>query len=111
MTINNLRLASIFMPRAIKELNRFAGPDGPDFVHYTSAENFMNIFNAAAPSIWMRNAKCMNDVSEIEHGLSRISLALSKNNRLGRLKEALNGCHDRLGENSIGYFQHMYMGS
>ncbi|MRN44638.1 DUF2971 domain-containing protein [Brucella sp. 09RB8918] len=106
MTINDLRLSSIFMPRAMKELKRFVEPNGPDFVHYTSAENFMNIFNVAAPSIWMRNAKCMNDVSEIEHGLSRITLALSENNRLERLKAALNGCHDQLGEYSIGYFNH-----
>ncbi|APX67987.1 MULTISPECIES: DUF2971 domain-containing protein [unclassified Brucella] len=106
MTINDLRLSSIFMPRAMKELKRFVEPNGPDFVHYTSAENFMNIFNVAAPSIWMRNAKCMNDVSEIEHGLSRITLALSENNRLKRLKAALNGCHDQLGEYSIGYFNH-----
>ncbi|WP_195707900.1 MULTISPECIES: DUF2971 domain-containing protein [unclassified Brucella] len=48
----------------------------------------------------------MNDVSEIEHGLSRITLALSENNRLERLKAALNGCHDQLGEYSIGYFNH-----
>lgn len=105
MSLDWQKLTSIFMPTAMKELERLKESCKLDFVHYTSAENFLNIFNCSAPAIWMRNARCMNDVSEIEHGLSRISLALKNDNRLERLKKALNSCHQQLGENSIAYFE------
>lgn len=106
MTTDNNRLASIFLPRAMRDAGSIAAPNGPDFVHYTSAANFMNIFRGDAPAIWMRNAKCMNDVSEIQHGLERINSAFSTYNRLDRFKNALNQCHAHLGERSIGYFNH-----
>jgi hypothetical protein len=37
------------------------------FIQYTSAEAAMNIIKKN--EIWLRNAQCMNDYSEIEHGL------------------------------------------
>lgn len=38
------------------------------FVHYTSAENGINIIKNK--EIWLRNVRCMNDFSEVEHGMS-----------------------------------------
>lgn len=40
------------------------------FVHYTSAEAAMSI--ASSRTMWMRNARLMNDFSEIEYGLERV---------------------------------------
>lgn len=36
------------------------------FVHYTSAENALSIIKNK--EFWLRNAKCMNDYNEIQHG-------------------------------------------
>lgn len=43
---------------------------GGRFVHYTSAEVAISIIQNK--EIWMRNAKTMNDFSEVEHGISCI---------------------------------------
>lgn len=40
-------------------------PD-PRFVHYTSAENALSIINTKR--LWMRNATCMSDYLEVQHG-------------------------------------------
>ncbi len=104
MSSDNTMFASIFMPRAMGSFAQIAQPSGPDFVHYTSAENFINITKGKPPSIWMRNAKCMNDISEIHHGLERIGIALAGNNRFDRLKQALNNCHDGAGDEAISIF-------
>lgn len=37
------------------------------FVHYTSADTALKILNNR--ELWFRNTKCMNDISEIQHGL------------------------------------------
>lgn len=36
-------------------------------VHYTSAENALNIINGQ--QFWLRNLKCMNDFMEVQHGI------------------------------------------
>lgn len=36
-------------------------------VHYTSAENALNIINGQ--QFWLRNVKCMNDFMEVQHGI------------------------------------------
>lgn len=43
---------------------------GNKFVHYTSAENAINIINSK--QIWMRSPKCMNDYMEISHGHQKL---------------------------------------
>lgn len=105
MSSDNAIFASIFMPRAMGAYSQIAQPLGPDFVHYTSAENFINITKSKPPSIWMRNAKCMNDISEIHHGLERIDAALGNNKRFDRLKEALNNCHEGAGDEAFSIFK------
>lgn len=48
--------------------------------HYTTASNAINILKSG--QIWMRHPLCMNDVSEIRHGLEQINLELNSNNVL-----------------------------
>jgi hypothetical protein len=57
---------SIFMPYALERIRQL-GKAKTRFVHYTSADVGLKII--AGRTVWMRQAACMNDYSEIEHGL------------------------------------------
>lgn len=81
-------LTPIFMPRAVARLKKLKEPGSAGLVHYTSAQSAVCILKDRA--IWMRNARCLNDVSEMQHGCSRIRDALDKNDRRKRLIGALN---------------------
>ncbi len=64
-----MKLESIFMPRASRQRKEFYGSQQSKarFVHYTTAEAALNIINTKC--MWLRNAKCMSDYSEVQHGL------------------------------------------
>ncbi len=59
-------------------------------VHYTSAENALNILKSG--EFWLRNVRCMNDFSEIQHGIRMLQRTFNENEeaRLGRLKTILD---------------------
>ncbi|MGK0174873.1 MAG: hypothetical protein ACI9AT_001255 [Ulvibacter sp.] len=59
------RLECIFMPRLAAEKARLLS-DGNRFIHYTTAENALNIIKSR--ELWMRSPACMNDYMEISHG-------------------------------------------
>lgn len=59
------RLENIFMPYVAKRKKELKNSNN-QFVHYTSAENAINIINSK--EFWMRSPKCMNDYMEINHG-------------------------------------------
>jgi hypothetical protein len=63
------RLSSILMPWAVTKLAD-AQAKKSRFVHYTSAEAAVRILEKEA--VWMRNAACMNDSSEVQYGLDVI---------------------------------------
>jgi hypothetical protein len=60
-----LRLESIFMPEIRKQRDAIFAT-GTRFVHYTSADNALSIIRNKR--VWMRNATCMSDYSEVLHG-------------------------------------------
>jgi hypothetical protein len=60
------RLSAIFMPYASARLAEVEKRQGR-FVHYTSAESALKIITSK--SMWMRNTWCMNDYTEVEHGI------------------------------------------
>jgi hypothetical protein len=70
------KLEGIFMPYASKQRNEtYARHNEADvaikaaslrFVHYTSAEAALNIIRTKR--LWMRNAMCMADYREVQHG-------------------------------------------
>ena len=62
-TVN--KLSSIFEPFWTERRQTFKKSKGR-FVHYTSADSAIKIIQTK--SIWMRNARCMNDYNEISHG-------------------------------------------
>lgn len=61
------KLENIFMPRLAEGKARLLSA-GNRFVHYTTAENAINIIKSR--ELWMRSPACMNDYMEISHGYS-----------------------------------------
>ena len=66
---NLIQLQDITMPFLKKGKEQLSATGGK-FVHYTSAENAMNIIKSK--KLWMRSPKCMNDYSEITHGYNKL---------------------------------------
>lgn len=69
-----VRLANIFMPRAMRQRDEARQKQGVvdlvnggiQFAHYTSAEAALSILKTKR--IWMRNTTCMADYREVQHG-------------------------------------------
>ena len=61
-----LRLTELFFPYAFGKYSS-ALQNQTRFVHYTRAEAGMNILRSKA--VWLRKSSCMNDFTEVEHGL------------------------------------------
>ncbi len=91
MNQNDMRFRAIFMPRATKKLIEVASDPSIRFVHYTTADSFKSML--ASRVMWMRNARGMNDLSEVANGQSRIRSALFSDGRIDRLRAALDAIH------------------
>lgn len=63
------RLENIFMPFMGKN-KQVLEQSNNQFVHYTSAENAINIIKTK--QLWMRSPSCMNDYMEITHGYKQL---------------------------------------
>jgi hypothetical protein len=53
-------------------------------VHYTSGENALNIIDGE--EFWLRNARCMNDFLEVDHGISLLIKIMTQENGSTRRK-------------------------
>lgn len=51
-------------------------------VHYTSSANALNIINSER--FWLRNVRCMNDYSEVQHGLNLLIKTFNDDDGLRR---------------------------
>ena len=107
-----IRLERIFMPHA-QEQRRLAymaqTNSEPDpgriirFAHYTSASSAMSIIDEKR--IWMRNAKCMSDYSEVQHGFTILQEFFSESNLGGKsLIAALDSCSPGVATEAIEAF-------
>jgi hypothetical protein len=89
-----VRLEGIFMPEARKQRAALYPSDKsglpPRFVHYTSAENALNIIRTKR--LWMRNATCMADYREVHHGFDILARFFSDKSRLDAFTKALDKC-------------------
>jgi hypothetical protein len=72
------------------------------FVHYTSAEAAHSIISSA--SIWMRNAACMNDFSEIQYGFKLLTSCLKELGIGDALFGALHSCVPNVSPHAIQVF-------
>jgi hypothetical protein len=72
------------------------------FVHYTSAENALNIIRSK--SVWMRNTTCMTDYREVLHGHEALRRYFADNAKREAFFAALNGCVEGLAQDTIAQF-------
>jgi hypothetical protein len=70
LTAEQQRFARILTPHRHKRQVALA-QSRTRIVHYTSASAAMNILRGR--SMWLRNANCMNDTREIQHGLEMLA--------------------------------------
>jgi hypothetical protein len=83
------RLGDIFMPYAARQ-RRTLQENMTRFVHYTSAEAALSIIGSKR--LWMRNAKCMSDYSEVEHGFQIFNSFFSDESKQKAFAEELDVC-------------------
>ncbi len=87
---------SLARTQKIKDVNR-------KFVHYTSFDAAISIIGKK--EIWLRNARVMNDYSEIAHGESCIRFCLIDNQELAtRTKAVLEGIVAGLYDRAVHWF-------
>ena len=72
LTAEQQRLYQIFHPvAAAQQAVAFSESERTRFVYYTRAETAMSIVKNK--QIWMRKSMCMNDFSEVQYGLQRLT--------------------------------------
>jgi hypothetical protein len=95
---DDLRVNEIFYPYASQRRAEMIGRGGR-FVHYTNADAAMSIIRSG--EIWMRLSSCMNDFSEVEHGLRCLYGAYRRQDCGGEFRRALEdvatGLADEIG--------------
>jgi hypothetical protein len=89
LTPDQIRNLEIFYPYAYRK-NREAAVDDARFVYYTNADTAFQIIKNK--EVWMRNATCLNDFMEIEHGFNCLNLAYKS--QLPRFKAIVDGLFD-----------------
>lgn len=97
-----IRLEGILMPTSRKQRDDFYRHNGGRFVHYTPAEAALNIINSKR--IWMRNAMCMSDYREINHGYELFQGFLGDKANANRFIAALDACAPGVANEAIGLF-------
>src|SRR6516165_6993094 len=95
------KLMGIFMPYLARQLDRVRR-DSRRMVHYTSAENLFKILSSR--TIWMRNANCMVDYREVQHGSEMLADFFNETTHRSDFCIALNACHPNIGEESLRLF-------
>lgn len=96
------RVSQIFMPLARERAQR-AKDKKIDFVHYTTAENALNILRSR--TVYMRNTVCMNDYREFDHGMDLLLSAFKSGSETrDDFFGALNACGENIAEESIKQF-------
>ena len=93
------RLLRIFFPYQTTRRDRMIR-DGGRFVHYTSAENALKIIKAKC--IWMRNATCMTDYREVQHGFAALQQYFNVHSHM--FSSAMNDCFPRVAEDAFALF-------
>jgi hypothetical protein len=72
------------------------------FVHYTSAENALSIIESK--QIWMRNATCMTDYTELGLGHQLLLKFFTQQENKNSFYSALNTCYEGVAEEAVNLF-------
>lgn len=105
-----IKLGDIFMPVARRQQdelyqrdrNTGSGLDSARFVHYTSAEAALSIIKNKR--VWMRNAMCMADYREVQHGFEILQRFFSDKTKLDVFVAALDECTPGAAMEAINLF-------
>lgn len=98
-----IRLESIFLPNARNRRNvLYKKQDRARFVHYTSAEAALSIIKSKR--IWMRNATCMSDYREVNHGYDLLREFFADPVSLDKFIKALDSCSPNVADEAIKLF-------
>jgi hypothetical protein len=95
------KLLPIFFPYHTSRRDRMIESNGR-FVHYTSAENAIKIINTKC--VWMRNATCMSDYREVQHGFGVLSRYFANNESKVAFFTAMNECSPGLADEAFRLF-------
>ena len=79
-------LISIFSPEYPNQFEQLKNEEFK-FAQYTSADAVASIIKNQ--QVWLRNSRCMNDYSEIQHGLNCLIAAYQNNDPRNKLKSLL----------------------
>lgn len=97
------QLSVIFMPGAARRRQEMRGTnDYGRFVHYTSAKNALSIIQSRF--VWMRNARCMADYREIDHGFDALRRYFATPLYKGHFFTTLNNCIPGIADEAIALF-------
>lgn len=101
------KLESIFIPHARRrrdKIFRSGNTQVPSakFVHYTSAEAALKIIKSK--SLWMRNATCMADYREVQHGFTILQKFFSAEDKLKMFTDSVNVCANGAADEAISLF-------
>lgn len=95
-TVDLVKFRKVLMPFLDQKRSEVLGKRY-EFAHYTSASTAISIISRK--TVWLRNARLMNDFSEIEHG-DRLLKAAWRDQELGeRLKRILRAVDSKIPDN------------
>ena len=94
-------IGEIFFPLALGRRQNFLETGGR-FVHYTSADAAISMIKSR--EVWMRNAQCMNDFTEVEHGFEYLCKFFSNDEFKRAFYDALDGCGEGIAQNTLDLF-------
>jgi hypothetical protein len=94
-------LNSTLFPYAARKRKEMIDSSGR-FVHYTSAENALNILKTKC--VWMRNTTCMTDYREVHHGFDALRRYFANEPMRQAFNSALNECHAGIADETIASF-------
>ena len=88
------QLFAILSPNLVEETRKLESGES-QLVHYTTSENAVNIIRSK--TFWLRNVRCMNDFSEVQHGIGLLAKVFSgpDNPSINRLYAALDRSEER----------------
>jgi len=97
-----MKLESIFMPHTRQQRDSAILEKDVRFVHYTSAEAALSIIRSKRIS--MRNAVCMADYAEVQHGFEILRRFFADNHKMNAFVGALDECVPGVAMEAINLF-------
>lgn len=86
MPISRDKALTVFMPVFAEVLRRMQ-TEKRSFAYYTSVDTALRIIGGQ--SIWMRNARHMNDIADVQHGIAAVDSFFSAKGNRSRLYQVL----------------------